>query len=127
MKIAVDARDVDTNPICRLNRRTDAAGAAAFEFTVPESLVGREQLSGDAAISISATVVDSAGQRATRTLSRVVTAQPIRIEVMPESAALVQGVANYVYLYTSYPTAGRPRRGSPSAASTTSSPATPWA
>ena len=35
------------------------------------------------------------------------TAQPIHIEVMPESATLVKGVANFVYLYTSYPD-GRP-------------------
>ena len=37
----------------------------------------------------------------------VVTAQPIHIEVIPESATLVKGVANIVYLFTSYPD-GRP-------------------
>jgi alpha-2-macroglobulin-like protein len=102
-EIAVDTADVGSTTICRLQRRTDAAGVAAFEFTVPERLVGREQLSGDALISIRATVVDSAGQKASRTLSRVVTAQPIHIEVIPESATLVKGIANVIYLFTSYP------------------------
>ena len=107
VEIAVDARNIGADPICRLHRRTDAGGTAEFEFTVPEVLIGREQLSGDAEILISATATDSAGQKASRTLSPVVTAEPIRVEVMPESAALVKGVANYVYLYTSYPD-GRP-------------------
>ena len=35
------------------------------------------------------------------------TAQPIHVEVIPESATLVKGIANVVYLFTSYPD-GRP-------------------
>ena len=107
VEIAVDVRDVATTNVCRLRRRTSATGSAGFEFTVPEHLVGREQLSGDASLSIRAMVVDSAGQKMAKTLSRVVTAQPIHIEVVPESGTLVKGVANVVYLFTSYPD-GRP-------------------
>ena len=99
--------DTGTETVCRLQRRTNADGSAGFEFTVPQHLVGREQLSGDAAISIRATIVDAAGQEASRTLSRVVTAEPIHVEVIPESAVLVKGVPNVVYLFTSYPD-GRP-------------------
>ena len=83
--------DTGTETVCRLQRRTNADGSAGFEFTVPQRLVGREQLSGDAAISIRAAVVDAAGQEASRTLSRVVTAEPIHVEVIPESAVLVKG------------------------------------
>ena len=107
VEIVVEARDVAAETVCRLERRTNAAGAAEFEFSLPDELVGREQLSGSAEIAVHATAVDSAGQKASKSVSRVVTAQPIRIEVMPESASLVRGVANFVYLYTSYPD-GRP-------------------
>ncbi|MHB9045266.1 MAG: MG2 domain-containing protein [Pirellulales bacterium] len=107
VEIVVEAANVETSAVCRLERRTDAAGSAAFEFAVPERLVGREQLSGDASISIRATVVDSAGQKGARTLARVVTAEPIHVEVIPEAGTLVKGLANVVYLFTSYPD-GRP-------------------
>ncbi len=107
VEIAVDGRDVGANIISRFVRRTDATGRADFAFAVPNRLVGREQLSGDASISILAAITDSAGQKGSKTLSRVVTAQPIHIEVLPESATLVKGVANIIYLFTSYPD-GRP-------------------
>ncbi len=107
VEIVVDAADVEAAPISQLRVHTDPNGSADFEFTLPEKLVGREQLSGDASISIHATVVDSAGQKGSRTLSRVVTAQPIHVEVITESTALVKGVANVIYLFTSYPD-GRP-------------------
>ena len=107
VEIAVETKDAGPNTICRLDRRTDATGSARFEFTLPERLVGREQLSGDSSISILAHIVDSAGQKESKTLSRVVTAQPIHIEVIPESGTLVKGIANAIYLFTSYPD-GRP-------------------
>ncbi len=109
VEIAAGVRDVGANAVGRLQRRTGAAGSADFEFTVPERLFGREQLSGNAEISIRATVVDSAGQKGVRTIYRIVTDQPIRVEVIPESGALVRGIANVVYLFTSYPD-GRPAR-----------------
>ncbi|MHC4178703.1 MAG: anti-sigma factor family protein, partial [Planctomycetota bacterium] len=88
---------------------TDADGAAGFEFNVPDSLVGREQDSGDARISLFVTVRDPAGQKQTREVSRVVTARAIRVEVIPETGRLVKGVPNTVYFFTSYPD-GRPAR-----------------
>src|SRR5215472_17474549 len=45
-----------------------------------------------------ATVTDSAGQKQARGVERVVTRQPVRIEVLPENGKLVQGVPNIVYL-----------------------------
>ncbi len=89
--------------------RADAGGTARFEFNVPDSLVGREQDSGDARITLVVTVRDSAGQKQSREVSRIVTARPIRLEVIPETGTLVRGVANTVYFFTSYPD-GRPAR-----------------
>ena len=96
-------------PLANVEARTDAKGAAAFTFSLPASLVGREQDSGDAAISVAVTVEDTAGQTQAKTLRRIVTGQPIRIEVIPESGTLVRGMSNTVYLFTSYPD-GRPAR-----------------
>src|SRR5207302_187736 len=67
----------------------------------------KEQDSGDARLSFTITLYDTAGQKQSKTVSRVVTNQPLRIEVIPENGALVAGVANTVYLYVSYAD-GRP-------------------
>ena len=109
VEIDVATTDVEPSTIRRLTTRTDSSGAAQFELNVPDSLVGREQDSGDARISVTVTVRDPAGQEQSKRITRVVTAQPIRVEVIPESGTLVRGVANTVYLLTSYPD-GRPAR-----------------
>ena len=105
--IEVKATDVRPANIGGIEARTDAKGKAQFEFNVPEKLFGRGQLNGDAALEIQATVLDSAGQKESKGITRIVTEQPIRIEVLPESGSLVRGVANTVYIFTSYPD-GRP-------------------
>jgi alpha-2-macroglobulin-like protein len=86
--------------------QTGKTGRAEFSFRIPESLA-RQHDSADAPIVLRATVVDSAGQTESRTLSRVVTASPLRIEVISESGRLVPGVSNVVYLMTTYAD-GRP-------------------
>ena len=48
-------------------------------------------------------MTDTAGQKYSQTASRIVTAAPIRLEVLPESGTLVAGVPNTVYVYASYP------------------------
>src|SRR5207244_2002377 len=78
-----------------------------FEFVLPQTLVGTEQKSGDAQFSLDVTLADTAGQKQSKRLMRTVTANPIHIEVIPESQSLVQGQSNVLYLYTSYPD-GRP-------------------
>ncbi len=107
VRVEVTATDVAPTKVYQVTTETDAAGTALFEFAVPHRLVGREQESGDARISIAVTVRDPAGQEQSKTVSRVVTAQPIRVEVIPESGTLVRGVENTVYLFSSYPD-GRP-------------------
>jgi hypothetical protein len=82
---------------------TDAAGAAVFELRLPEVLVGREQNSDSARIAVTATVRDPAGQTQARTETRVVAAQPIRIEVIPDAGTLVKDVPNTIHVMTSTP------------------------
>src|SRR5208283_3632107 len=81
-----------------------------FEFNLPRVLVGREQYSGDARLGFDINIRDTAGQEERRTISRLVTKQPLRVEVIPEGGSLVQGIANAIYLYVSYAD-GRPVPG----------------
>jgi hypothetical protein len=101
------AADQDPNLIQRLSVQTDAAGDASFQFDLPKALLGRPQDSGDARIFLEFKVRDTAGQLEKRTVSRVVTSQPLRIEVIPEGGTLVPGVSNTIYLFVSYAD-GRP-------------------
>ncbi|MFI5379009.1 MAG: MG2 domain-containing protein [Tepidisphaerales bacterium] len=89
--------------------KTDARGQARLALMVPAQLLGREQDSGDARVWLEVLVRDTAGQEQRRTISRVVTGKPLRIEVIPESGQLVQGVPNTVYLLTTYAD-GRPAK-----------------
>ena len=107
--VAVEIRSTDVQPTTakRLNVQTDEKGQAEFEFNVPPWLAGREQSSGDATITVEMSVSDAAGQKQSKMLSRTVTTQPIRVEVIPELGTLVENVPNRVYFFTSYPD-GRP-------------------
>jgi type II secretory pathway pseudopilin PulG len=96
-----------TDKIAETMATTDAEGRAAFDFVLPQSLVGRPQDGGDARFQLTATVEDSAGQKQSANVSRIVTQQPIRIEVIPESGTLVASLPNTVYFLTTYAD-GRP-------------------
>ncbi len=76
----------------------DAKGTHRAEFAVPRHLVGRENDSGDARLTITAVVTDSAGQKHAGQGEMLVTAHPVRVEAIPESGQLVRGVPNTVYL-----------------------------
>ncbi|HEV3078950.1 MAG TPA: alpha-2-macroglobulin family protein, partial [Gemmataceae bacterium] len=101
--------DVQTNAARELKARTDASGNAKFEFALPDSLVGTEQNSGDAQISLDVKLIDTAGQEQTRRSARTVTANPIHLEVIPETVPLMQHQLNTIFVYASYAD-GRPAR-----------------
>jgi uncharacterized protein YfaS (alpha-2-macroglobulin family) len=107
VQIEVRAADVGQTTIAALNEQTDAQGAAKFRFQLPNQLTGREQLDGNARLMVVATVTDSAGQKVSTGTSRVVTANPIGLEIIPESGSLVRDVPNTVYVFASYAD-GRP-------------------
>jgi hypothetical protein len=107
--IEVKTTDVKPETVKQIIAKTDGTGTATFDFLVPDKLVGKEQHSGDARIAIEVTLKDTAEQKQSKTVSRVVTNQPLRIEVIPENGFLVRGVSNRVYLFVSYAD-GRPAR-----------------
>jgi hypothetical protein len=97
----------------KLTARTNATGEASIELAVPDNppilphvnrLVPEPenppagQPGNDTHFSIRASVTDAAGQEQSGSVERVVTREPVRLEVIPESGALVQGVPNLVYV-----------------------------
>ncbi len=107
IEIDVASADFAANSFAHLTARTDASGIAKFEFVLPDTLAGRQQDAGDARFDVHATIRDAAGQKQSAIVSCVVTDQPIRIEVVPESGKLVPGLKNTIYFLTSYAD-GRP-------------------
>ncbi|MDC0050405.1 MG2 domain-containing protein [Verrucomicrobia bacterium] len=85
----------------------DEEGNFPFEFRLKGDFVGSELNKGDASVSLQAQVVDLADHKQERNRNVIVTNQPIRIDVFPESGTLVQGVENILYVVTAYPD-GRP-------------------
>lgn len=104
--VELRSTDVASKVEKRLSVRTDAEGAADFWLALPPKLVGRPQ---NARVSFEVTVTDSAGQKQARTVSRTVTAEPLRVEVIPEAGTLVRDVPNTIYLFAAYAD-GRPAR-----------------
>lgn len=98
--VEVEIRDGAT--IEKRTIQTDQSGLAELEMPIAQTLTGRPQDNGDARILIDVLVRDSAGQEQRRSVSRVVTASPLRVEVVPESGELTQGIANKLYLLTTY-------------------------
>jgi uncharacterized protein YfaS (alpha-2-macroglobulin family) len=102
VKVVLSTTDVGPQGLKELELTTDASGKAEFEFVLPKRLVGRPQNNGDADVRVAVTVTDTAGQKYSVAQSRVVTNQPVRIEVIPETGTLVRGVKNKVYLFTTH-------------------------
>ena len=96
-------------PFATAEGETDAEGQFHFEIPLKEQFVGQELKQGDAFVSLEATVTDTADHTQQKTLEATVTSRPIRIDVLPESGALVQNIENILYIVTAYPD-GRPAR-----------------
>ncbi len=87
----------------------DEEGRFSFELPLERNFFGFDLRKGDASITLAAEVTDSAGHCERKSIERIVTEEPIRIEMIPESGTLVQGVENDIFIFTSYPD-GRPAR-----------------
>ncbi len=98
-------------PFARAEGRADAEGRFSFALPLKDHFTGTDLRKGDAQVWLEATVADDAGHIQSKTIPLTVTANPIRIEVLPESGTLVQGVENTVYILTAYPD-GRPAKTS---------------
>jgi hypothetical protein len=100
--LEIATMEANKRTLAKLPLKTDKEGKSEFEIVLPQSLVGREQDGGDSRVSFQVSVTDSAGQKQERTVSRVVTANPLHIEVIPENGSLVWNESNRVFLFVSY-------------------------
>jgi hypothetical protein len=110
VEIEVLTQEIRPTRLKRFEVRMNRQGEAPFEFTLPDKLIGTETESGDARIEIVARVTDTAGQSQERRTTRIVTARPLRLLLLPENGTLVQGVPNRIYVYATY-VQGRPAAG----------------
>jgi len=97
------------SPFAEIEGMPNDDGFFSFELELMDSFVGHDISRGDAFVKLEATVTDLAGHVQKKSLDLTVTMRPIRIEILPESGAIVQNVENIVYIVTSYPD-GRPAR-----------------
>jgi len=109
VRIEARATDVASFEIASITEKTDDKGKASFRFVLPQRLIGREQDAGNARFMLVATVTDTAGQTHSKGTSRIVTEYPIQLDVIPESGTLIQGLANKIYVFTTYAD-GRPAK-----------------
>ncbi len=86
---------------------TDEKGKAEFSLQLPDSVVALRKTANTARLLLTAQLSDSAGQENTNYANVVVSGSDIRIEVVVENGALNPGLANRVFIATSYPD-GRP-------------------
>lgn len=98
-------------PLAAASGILDEEGRFLFEIPLEESYFGLDIKKGDASLSLTAVITDTVGREEERSIERIVTDQPIRIEMIPESGVLVPGLENDLYIFTSYPD-GRPARTS---------------
>jgi hypothetical protein len=99
VKVELLGTEPDGKPLQEVTGRTDGKGQVSLACKLPDVLAGREDARGDARVSFRVTVVDVAGQKQTRSVDRIVTRSPVRIEVIPEGQTLLRGVVNRVYLF----------------------------
>ncbi len=107
VEVAVVEDDAEPRCIEEMALQTGADGSGEFEYRVRESLIGLPQNSGNARLKFVVTVRDTASQKQTRSVGCLVTANPLHVEVIPESGDLVRGEVNKVYFFTSFAD-GRP-------------------
>ncbi|HEY3242083.1 MAG TPA: MG2 domain-containing protein, partial [Phycisphaerae bacterium] len=102
VEVELQTGDGPAASTCTKSIRSGTDGRASFDFMLPETLIERDQESGDAHIGLQVTVTDTAGQKQTARASRVVTVHAVHIEAIPESGTLVRGTSNTLYVLTTY-------------------------
>ena len=98
--INVQASEVGPLAIAPMERKLDADGKARFEFRLPDRPVDRSRDASDGRFTVTASVRDPSGQDQSRSESRAVSSQPLRIDVFAESGTLVKGFPNTIYVLT---------------------------
>jgi hypothetical protein len=102
VKLEARSTDVSSNAFMQQTLKTDSEGNLNFEFDLPPQLFGQPQNGGAAKVQLYATVTDAAGQVYTTMASRLVTRDPLKIELIADGGMLVQKQPNKIYIHVSY-------------------------
>src|SRR5262249_31096091 len=102
--VEVSAKSVDGSVTLyqQTKTQTDAEGRSRIEFTLPKDVAISDADGRGLPFVVDVTLTDTAGQQQEAAVSSVVTRNPLRVEIIPESGILVKGIANRVYLYASH-------------------------
>lgn len=109
VKIEIASFDGAFHKFKELRGWTDGTGTFVFKTRLPTRFIGQPLERGDALLKCDVSVLDRARhlERIGRNLT--VAAQPLRLEIIPESGDVVPNVENIFYLVASYPD-GTPAR-----------------
>ncbi|KYF78840.1 alpha-2-macroglobulin [Sorangium cellulosum] len=95
--------DVGQTTFQRIMGELDAEGHYGFSLTLPQSLAGLPLEQGDAAVTLTVTVADTAGQEVTKAIPVKVAADVASLVLVPEGRELVPGVPNTLLLFVTDP------------------------
>ncbi|MFG0284782.1 MAG: alpha-2-macroglobulin family protein [Phycisphaerales bacterium JB039] len=92
-----EAIDLPVPPV-----QLDAEGRGRFRVRLPQDLhlTGAD---GDMPVRVRITVRDSAGQEVQTSTTTVISSQPLRITMVPESGRLVPGIENEIFVFATLP------------------------
>ena len=102
VEIDVRGTDVQRYSIATGEKKTNTHGKRRVRFPPAGPLRRPRTGQRSRRFLLVATVTDTAGQKYSTGVSRIVTADPISLEVIPEAGGLVWGVANRIYLLATY-------------------------
>jgi uncharacterized protein YfaS (alpha-2-macroglobulin family) len=86
-----------------LQGETDESGTYAFEFDLPDYIVGTDLEGGAGRFYLQASVTDQAQHTEQTSFSMPISQSSLIIEAIPESGQIRAGVENILYVLTSYP------------------------
>lgn len=95
--------DVGQTTFQRILGELNAEGHYGFSVALPPSLAGLPLEQGDAAVTLTVTVADTAGQEVTKAIPVKVAADVASIVLVPEARELVPGVPNTLLLFVTDP------------------------
>src|ERR1019366_6949119 len=101
--VKASSMDVAVFEAASATGKTDADGAYRFDLKLPSYFAGHPLSQGSARALVEATVKDSAAHAETRGEPITISQSSLHVTAVPEGGTLIPGIANQVFLLTSYP------------------------
>ena len=102
VKVTCSSFDVAYKEFLTVEGATDAKGHYHFEVKLPTHFVGQPLEAGKASAKFDVSVTDTADHKEQITRNVTVTANPVLVAAVPEGGKLIPGLANRIYVVTTY-------------------------